>query len=160
MKKLIIVLFSVFISMKSYGGVFNETICFEIDGQNIVYLINETKPYTGKYLCKYDNGQKEKEGKYKDGKLIGKEPGGQLHGHSDDNAIGSVIQNAVFHDEGGSGDGFFFEGLIDEVWILNEALTAEDLKVRTVEPMDKLTVTWSAIKVQLEFPHRKGFSLQ
>ena len=25
--------------------------------------------YTGKYLCKYNNGQKEKEGNYKDGKV-------------------------------------------------------------------------------------------
>ena len=72
MKKLIILLFSIFISMKSYGGVFNETICFETDGQNIVFLLNETNPYTGKYLCKYDNGQKEKEGRYKDGRLTGK----------------------------------------------------------------------------------------
>ena len=28
--------------------------------------------YTGKYLCKYNNGQKEKEGNYKDGKVDGK----------------------------------------------------------------------------------------
>ena len=72
MKKLIILLFSIFISMKSYGGIFNETVCFETDGQNIVFLPNETDSYTGKYLCKYDNGQKEREGRYKDGKLNGK----------------------------------------------------------------------------------------
>ena len=72
MKKLIIILFSIFISMKSYGGLFNETICFETDGQNIVFLLNETNPYTGKYLCNYDNGQKEQERRYKDGRLIGK----------------------------------------------------------------------------------------
>ena len=72
MKKLIILLFSIFISINSYGGIFNETICFETDGQNIVFLLNETNPYTGKYLCKYDNGQKEKEGNYKNGKLDGK----------------------------------------------------------------------------------------
>ena len=72
MKKLIILLFSIFISMKSYGGVFNETICFETDEQNIVFLPNQTDPYTGKYLCKYNNGQKEREGRYKDGRLIGK----------------------------------------------------------------------------------------
>ena len=72
MKKLIILLFFILISINSYSGIFNETVCFETDGQNIVFLLNETKPYTGKYLCKYDNGQKEKEGKYQDGKLIGK----------------------------------------------------------------------------------------
>ena len=70
--KIIILLFSISISINSYGGIFSETVCFETDGQNIVLLPNETDPYTGIYLCKYDNGQKEKEGKYKDGKLIGK----------------------------------------------------------------------------------------
>jgi len=73
MKKLIILLFSIFISINSYSGIFNEkNICFETDGQNIVFLPNETNPYTGEYLCKYENGQKEKEGRYIDGKLIGK----------------------------------------------------------------------------------------
>ena len=72
MKKLIILLFSIFISINSYGGIFNETICFETDGQNIVFLPNETDPYTGQYLCKYDNGLKEREGRYKNGKLDGK----------------------------------------------------------------------------------------
>ena len=72
MKKLIILLFSIFISMKSYGGLFNETICFKTDGLNIVFLPNDTNPYTGKYLCKYENGQKEKEGRYINGRLIGK----------------------------------------------------------------------------------------
>ena len=72
MKKLIIFLFSVLISINSYGGIFSETVCFETSGQNIVFLPNDTYPYSGKYLCKYNNGQKEKEGKYKDGRLIGK----------------------------------------------------------------------------------------
>ena len=72
MKKLIILLFSIFISINSYGGIFNETICFETDGQNIVFLPNETDTYTGRYLCKHDNGEKEKEGSYKNGKLDGK----------------------------------------------------------------------------------------
>ena len=72
MKKLIIILFFIFISVNSYSGVFNETVCFETDGQNIVFLPNETSPYTGKYLCKYENGQKEREGRYKNGRLIGK----------------------------------------------------------------------------------------
>ena len=72
MKKLIIFLFSICISFNSYSGVFSETICFETDGQNIVFLLNETNPYTGKYLCKYDNGLKERQGIYKDGRMIGK----------------------------------------------------------------------------------------
>ena len=72
MKKLIIFLFSILISFNSYGGIFNETICVETDGKNIVFLPNDTYPYTGKYLCKYDNGLKEREGRYKDGGMIGK----------------------------------------------------------------------------------------
>ena len=69
MKKLIIFLFSIFIPINSYSGIFIETVCFETSGQNIVFLPNDTYPYTGKYLCKYDNGLKEIEGRYKDGKL-------------------------------------------------------------------------------------------
>ena len=72
MKKVIIFLFSIFISINSYSGIFKESVCFETDGQNIVFMPNETNPYTGIYLCKYDNGQKEKEGRYKDGRLISK----------------------------------------------------------------------------------------
>ena len=72
MKKVIIFLFSIFISINSYGGIFSETVCFKTDGNNIVFMPNETNPYTGIYLCKYDNGQKEKEGRYKDGRLMGK----------------------------------------------------------------------------------------
>ena len=72
MKKLIIILFFIFISVNSYSGVFNETICFETDEQNIVFLPSETNPYTDTYLCKYENGQKEREGRYKNGRLIGK----------------------------------------------------------------------------------------
>ncbi len=73
MKKLIILLFSIFISINSYSGIIKEkNICFETHGQNIVFLPNETNPYTGEYLCKYENGQKKKEGRYINGKLIGK----------------------------------------------------------------------------------------
>ena len=72
MKKLIILLFSLLIAINSHSGLLKEGICFETEGQNIVFLTNETDPYTGAYLCKYKNGQKEKEGKYQDGKLIGK----------------------------------------------------------------------------------------
>jgi hypothetical protein len=84
-----------------------------------------------------------------DGKLIDKRPGGQLHGHGDDNGIAHTNQNVVFHDEDGSGDNRdFFEGLIDEVWVLNEALTEADLRPArmSVDPMRKLTATWGAVK--------------
>ncbi|MHC4626991.1 MAG: LamG-like jellyroll fold domain-containing protein, partial [Planctomycetota bacterium] len=62
-----------------------------------------------------------------DGKLIGKAIGGEIYNHGNDNAIGYTDQNNMFHDESGSGDGWFFEGLIDEVWLLNEALTPPEL---------------------------------
>jgi hypothetical protein len=62
-----------------------------------------------------------------DGRLIGKAPGGHIHNHSNDNSIGYTLQNNVFHDDDGSGDGWYFEGAIDEVWILNVALTQTEL---------------------------------
>ncbi|MDC0238936.1 hypothetical protein OAK82_01010 [Candidatus Thioglobus sp.] len=72
MKKPIILLFSILISTNSYGGAFSEDVCFERDEQKVVSIPNETDPYTGIYLCKHDNGQKEIEGRYKDGRLVGK----------------------------------------------------------------------------------------
>ncbi len=62
-----------------------------------------------------------------DGNLIGKAPGGHIHNHTNDNAIGYTIENNVFHDDDGSGDGWYFEGVIDELWILNAALTETEL---------------------------------
>lgn len=82
------------------------------------------------------------------GELIDKESGGQLHAHSDDNGAGAVNQNTVFHDEDGSGDGWHFDGIIDEIWVLNEALTAGDLGTvkLSVKPVSKLAATWGTIK--------------
>jgi hypothetical protein len=61
------------------------------------------------------------------GNLIGKAPGAEIWNHGNDNAIGYTNQNNVFHDDDGSGDGWFFEGAIDELWILNDALTEAEL---------------------------------
>jgi antitoxin component YwqK of YwqJK toxin-antitoxin module len=77
MKKLTILLFSILISFSSYGlfGLFDKTVCVETDTQErngLVYLPNQQEPFTGKNLCKYENGQIELEGKVKDGKLDGK----------------------------------------------------------------------------------------
>jgi len=69
-----------------------------------------------------------------DGILIGTAPGGQMYNHGNDNAIGYTKQNNVFHDDEGSGDGWYFEGAIDEVWILNDALTETDLANFVGEP--------------------------
>ena len=95
MKKLLLLLSSILISLNSYGGWFDKTICYVKDGQvrnGVIYLPNKTKPFTGNNLCKgkdslargkIKNGMKD--GKwllwdfknkmilnYKDGKLDGK----------------------------------------------------------------------------------------
>jgi Concanavalin A-like lectin/glucanases superfamily len=63
-----------------------------------------------------------------DGELVGEAPGGQMHGHGDNNGIGFTNQNTRFHDDDGSGSNRdFFGGSIDEVWILNDALTGAEL---------------------------------
>ena len=63
-----------------------------------------------------------------DGLLIGKAVGGQIHNHGDDTGFGHTNQNTVFHDDDGSGDNRdWFGGVIDEIWVLNEALTEVQL---------------------------------
>ncbi len=63
-----------------------------------------------------------------DGVLIGKAPAGQLHNHGDDAGIGYTNQNNVFHDGNASpATGHYLQGAIDEVWILNDALTETEL---------------------------------
>jgi len=57
------------ISFNSYG-LFDKTVCLEIDAQirnNLYYLPNTTKPFTGNNLCKYENSRVSK-GKVEDGK--------------------------------------------------------------------------------------------
>ena len=74
MKKLLVLLFSILISFNSYSF-FHKNVCVETDAQErggIIYLPNETKPFSGKNLCKYENGQNKSKGKVKDGKLDGK----------------------------------------------------------------------------------------
>jgi len=73
MKKLLILLFSLLISFNSWG----ETICVETDAQErdgIIYLTTSdgVEPFTGKDVCKYENGQKKAEVNFKDGKQDGK----------------------------------------------------------------------------------------
>ena len=61
-----------------------------------------------------------------DGELIGIGPGGQLNSRSDDNGIGNVQAQTIFNDTIVNA-GHWFEGMVDEVWILNQALTQDDL---------------------------------
>ena len=72
---LFVLFFSSSISFNSYGGLFDKTVCVETDAQDrngIIYLPNETKPFTGKNLCEYENsdGQLLYERNYKDGVCI------------------------------------------------------------------------------------------
>lgn len=83
-----------------------------------------------------------------DGQLVAKAPGGRIHNHSNDNSIGYTKENNVFHDDSGDGDGFYFEGMIEEVWIFNEALPEAELAeiLTSVEPASKLSTSWGTIK--------------
>ena len=69
----VLFLFPILISFNSYGGLFDKTVCVETDAQirnDVIYLPNETEPFTGKNLCEYENGQIKSEGKVKKGKLV------------------------------------------------------------------------------------------
>jgi hypothetical protein len=62
------------------------------------------------------------------GQLVAKAPGGQMHNHGNDGGIGYTNENNVFHDGNASpADGHYFEGAIDEVWILNAALNQAEI---------------------------------
>ena len=74
-----------------------------------------------------------------DGALIGKAPGGQMYNHGNDNSFGYSKNNTVYPDGAGgsataSGEGSYFEGIISEVWILNQALTEAELAPLMVGP--------------------------
>lgn len=97
--------------------------------------------------------EKDKFEMWLDGKLIEKADGGQLHAHGDDNGIGYVNQNAVYHDDGGAGTNIdFFGGLIDEVVIYGSSFNQGDFGQLTqplsVEPQGKFTTTWANMKAQ------------
>ena len=75
MKIKLILLFPILISYNSYGSYhsYSETICVDTDAQEkggIIYLPSKNKPFTGKNLCKYENGQIMEERNFKDGKEI------------------------------------------------------------------------------------------
>jgi hypothetical protein len=84
------------------------------------------------------------------GDLIAREPGGQMYNHGADIGIGDTNGDTFFHDGSRSGSGDFFEGSVDEVWVLNQALTADDLRRRriSVESVDNLIGSWGIIKSQ------------
>ncbi len=69
-----------------------------------------------------------------DGELIGKGPGAELRSRSNDGGIAHHISQTNFHDENLTATGSYFEGMVDEVWIINEALPESDLKALMGEP--------------------------
>jgi len=77
-----------------------------------------------------DGGAGQEDDKFEmwmDGELIGKGPGGQLQSRSNDNGIGYTNAQVKFHDGNFTGGGSYFEGTVDEIWIINAALTQVEL---------------------------------
>ena len=75
MKKLTVILVLIFLILGLIAVFTWETVCVNKDAQwrdGLIYLPNTTKPFTGKNLCKYENGQLSSKGKVVDGKLDGK----------------------------------------------------------------------------------------
>ncbi|UCD49331.1 MAG: hypothetical protein JSW27_17580 [Phycisphaerales bacterium] len=72
-----------------------------------------------------------------DGVLIAKAPGAEMRNHGNDNSIGYSKQTTVLPSGNLAGDAGYFEGLISEVWILNQgdqALTEAELAPLMVGP--------------------------
>jgi len=61
------------------------------------------------------------------GEFIGIGPGGQLQSRSNDCGIGYANAQTKFHDGNFTGGGSYFAGAVDEVWIINQALTQVEL---------------------------------
>ena len=62
-----------------------------------------------------------------DGELIGIGPGAELRSRSDDCAIGYHNSQVKFHDGNVISTGSYFEGTVDEIWMINTALTLVEL---------------------------------
>ncbi len=77
-----------------------------------------------------DGGAAQEDDKFEmwmDGELIGKGPGAELRSRSNDCGIGYHNSQVKYHDGNVSATGSYFEGVVDEVWILNDPLTISDL---------------------------------
>lgn len=88
------------------------------------------------------------------GERVASEDGGAMYAHAAAIAIGKVSGDTVFHDEVISGtDVHYFGGSVDEVIVYNSAFDEADFAeyasaTTSVEPQDKFTTTWAAIKAQ------------
>ncbi|MBM4029386.1 MAG: LamG domain-containing protein, partial [Planctomycetes bacterium] len=69
-----------------------------------------------------------------DGKLVAKGPGGELRSRTNANGIGYTTQTK-YHDGNvtGAASGYF-EGIVDEIWILNRAMTKDELAALSMGP--------------------------
>jgi len=77
-----------------------------------------------------DSGAAQEDDKFEmwmDGVLIAKGPGGQLQSRSNDCGIGYQNSETKFHDGNVSATGSYFEGTVDDIWIINAALTQVEL---------------------------------
>jgi hypothetical protein len=78
-----------------------------------------------------DTGAAQEDDKFEmwmDGELIATGPGGQLQSRSNDCGIGYHNSETKFHDGNSSSTGDYFEGTIDEIWMINAALTQVELQ--------------------------------
>ena len=92
---------------------FDKTICVETDAQDrngIIFLPNQTEPFSGNNLCEYKNGQFKSKGEIKDGKKNGKTT--------------SWFENGQIKSEGNFIDGKF-DGKFTE-WYENGQIKSEE----------------------------------
>ncbi len=64
---------------------------------------------------------------YLDGFEVGRSSAGAINAHSADNAIGAMRDATRYHDGNGSGNGNWFEGLVDDFQLWNRALSATEI---------------------------------
>ncbi|MHC4310701.1 MAG: LamG-like jellyroll fold domain-containing protein, partial [Planctomycetota bacterium] len=108
-------------------------------------LSNYTPEWTGTYLSApissgtwygvamvvRDGGAGQEDDKFEmwmDGVLISKGPGAELRPRTDDCGIGYHNSQVKFHDGNVSSTGSYFEGIVDEIWMINAALTQVELR--------------------------------
>ena len=143
---------------KIYGGAWNRAEAINWQGAWISEDIKSKTWYHVAVVIR--NGanavEKDKLEFWLDGKLVDTADGGQLFAHGDDNGIGFVNQNAVYHDNEGSGTNIdWFGGMIDEMIVYASAFTKADIEglgqALDVAPQGKLTTTWATMKIQRDY---------
>ena len=127
MKKLLVLLFSLLISFNSYG----KTFCLETDliknKDGLIYskdfeFSSDIKPFSGKFLCKDENGEDKWKGSINNGKRDGKWTTWHYNGkkRSEDNWDNGIRvgKTKFWHDNGQKEyEGMFKRGEFDGNWI-------------------------------------------